>query len=360
MEKRLTEILDTAIEKGASDIHITNKTSPIVRIDGELLKLEEFQVNTPETIRELTKELLNEKQLEIFLEEKEFDSSFSHGDSRFRVHLYTQSHSDAIALRIIPREIPKLKDLGIPPVVRKFTNMANGLVLITGTTGSGKSTTLAAIIDEINENYSKHIVTIEDPVEYIHNHKKSIINQREIGSDVKDFNRAVRAAMREDPDVLLVGEMRDLDTIQNAITMAETGHLVFGTLHTKSVSETVSRIIDIFPPEQQAQVRTQLASSIKAVVSQRLLPKVGGGRVPSCEIMIVNDGIRSLIRENGNPNSILDQVQMNSKKLGSQTASQALAKLVVDKKITIETARQGMTDSEIDLLHSMIQSFSKR
>lgn len=360
MEKRLTEILDTAIEKGASDIHITNKTSPIVRIDGELLKLEEFQVNTPETIRELTKELLNEKQLEIFLEEKEFDSSFSHGDSRFRVHLYTQSHSDAIALRIIPREIPKLKDLGIPPVVRKFTNMANGLVLITGTTGSGKSTTLAAIIDEINENYSKHIVTIEDPVEYIHNHKKSIINQREIGSDVKDFNRAVRAAMREDPDVLLVGEMRDLDTIQNAITMAETGHLVFGTLHTKSVSETVSRIIDIFPPEQQAQVRTQLASSIKAVVSQRLLPKVGGGRVPSCEIMIVNDGIRSLIRENGNPNSILDQVQMNSKKLGSQTASQALAKLVVDKKITIETARQGMTDSEVDLLHSMIQSFSKR
>lgn len=360
MEKRLTEILDTAIEKGASDIHITNKTSPIVRIDGELLKLEEFQVNTPETIRELTKELLNEKQLEIFLEEKEFDSSFSHRDSRFRVHLYTQSHSDAIALRIIPREIPKLKDLGIPPVVRKFTNMANGLVLITGTTGSGKSTTLAAIIDEINENYSKHIVTIEDPVEYIHNHKKSIINQREIGSDVKDFNRAVRAAMREDPDVLLVGEMRDLDTIQNAITMAETGHLVFGTLHTKSVSETVSRIIDIFPPEQQAQVRTQLASSIKAVVSQRLLPKVGGGRVPSCEIMIVNDGIRSLIRENGNPNSILDQVQMNSKKLGSQTASQALAKLVVDKKITIETARQGMTDSEIDLLHSMIQSFSKR
>lgn len=360
MEKRLNEILDTAIEKGASDIHITNKTSPIVRIDGELLKLEEFQVNTPETIRELTKELLNEKQLEIFLEEKEFDSSFSHRDSRFRVHLYTQSHSDAIALRIIPREIPKLKDLGIPPVVRKFTNMANGLVLITGTTGSGKSTTLAAIIDEINENYSKHIVTIEDPVEYIHNHKKSIINQREIGSDVKDFNRAVRAAMREDPDVLLVGEMRDLDTIQNAITMAETGHLVFGTLHTKSVSETVSRIIDIFPPEQQAQVRTQLASSIKAVVSQRLLPKVGGGRVPSCEIMIVNDGIRSLIRENGNPNSILDQVQMNSKKLGSQTASQALAKLVVDKKITIETARQGMTDSEIDLLHSMIQSFSKR
>lgn len=360
MEGKIIEILEHALEAGASDIHITNKVNPIIRVDGKLVRLTEFAINTPEIIREFTKQLLNEKQLEIFLEDKEFDSSFGYGESRFRIHIYTQSHSDAIALRIIPKVIPKMRDLGVPPVIKKFTNIPNGLILITGTTGSGKSTTLASIIDEINENYSKHIITIEDPIEYVHNHKKSIINQREIGSDVKDFFRAVRAAMREDPDVLLVGEMRDLDTVQNAITMAETGHLVFGTLHTKSVSETVSRIIDIFPPDQQAQVRTQLASSIKGVISQKLLPKIGGGRVPSCEIMIVNDAIRSLIRENANPNAILDQVQMTAHKLGSQTAVQSLAKLVVDKKISIETAREGMMESEIELLNSMIVSYSRK
>lgn len=360
MNTEFTKILDEAISKGASDIHITNKIKPVIRVDGELIRLESFSENNPDKIRDFVKYLIDDEQLNSFIENKELDSSLSYGDVRFRIHLFTQSGSDAIALRIIPKEIPKFSSLNIPPVVRKFTTINNGLILITGTTGSGKSTTLASIVDEINENFAKHIITIEDPVEYIHEHKRSIVNQREIGSDVKDFHRAVRAAMREDPDVLLVGEMRDLDTIQNAITMAETGHLVFGTLHTRSVSETVSRIIDIFPPEQQAQVRTQLASSIRGVVSQSLLPKIGGGRVPSCEIMIVNDAIRSLIRENGNPNAILDQVQLSERKLGSQTQISALAKLVVQKKITMETAEQGMTDKDRDLLRSTIVSFSKR
>lgn len=359
MDYTFEKILNTSIEMGASDIHITNKINPVVRVDGELKKLDEFEINTSELIREFVKGLISDEQFQEFIEEKELDSSITYGDVRFRIHLFTQSNSDAIALRIIPKEIPKFIDLGIPSVIKKFTTLNNGLVLITGSTGSGKSTTLASIIDEINNNYSKHIITIEDPVEYIHSHKKSIINQREIGSDVKDFYRAVRAAMREDPDILLVGEMRDLDTIQNAITMAETGHLVFGTLHTKSVAETVSRIIDIFPPEQQDQVRTQLASSIKGIVSQRLLPKIGGGRVPSCEVMIINDAIKSHIRENANTNSILDQVQLNSKKLGSQTSEQALAKLVVDKKITMETAKHGMSSKEIDSLNSMIVTFSQ-
>lgn len=359
MDNTLKDILDKAISINASDIHFTNKSHPVARVDGKLVRLTEFNENTPLRLTDIVRDLVDEDQFKKFREEKELDASITYGEVRFRIHLYTQSGSDAIALRVIPKEIPKFKDLGIPPVVRNFTTLQNGLVLITGTTGSGKSTTLASIIDEINDNYSKHIITIEDPIEYIHNHKKSIINQREIGTDVKDFYRAVRAAMREDPDVLLVGEMRDLDTIQNAITMAETGHLVFGTLHTKSVSETVSRIIDIFPPEQQAQVRTQLASSIKAVVSQRLLPKIGGGRVPSCEIMVVNDGIKALIRENSNPNAILDQVQMNARKLGSQTHMQSLAKLIVEKKISSETATEGMTNSEIDLLNSLVVSYSR-
>lgn len=356
---KFEEILKIAIESGASDIHFTLNIKPTIRVDGVLKQLDNFEVNTREILRENVEYLVNERQLQMYADEKEIDTSTSYEDSRFRIHIFRQSNADAIALRIIPREIPGLKELNIPPVIKKFTTIPNGLVLITGITGSGKSTTLAAMIDEINENYSKHIVTVEDPIEYIHNHKKSIVNQREIGTDVNTFERAVRAAMREDPDVLLVGEMRDLDTIKNAITMAETGHLVFGTLHTKSVAETIGRIIDIFPPEQQEQIRTQLASSIKGVVSQNLLPKIGGGRVPSCEIMIVNDAIQALIRENQSPNAITDQVQMTSKKLGGQTLIQSLAELVVNKKISMETATYGMNPRDIELLNSMIFSHAK-
>lgn len=351
-------ILRSAIEKGASDIHLTTNIKPTLRIDGVLTQLEECKENTAEIVNNFVKQLLSKEQYETYERESELDSAMSYGDFRFRIHIFRQSNSDAIVLRIIPREIPKFSDLNIPPVIRSFSSIANGLVLITGTTGSGKSTTLASIIDEINENYRKHIITVEDPVEYIHNHKKSIVNQREVGSDVSSFQRAVRSAMREDPDILLVGEMRDLDTIQNAVTMAETGHLVFGTLHTKSVSETIGRLVDIFPPEQQAQIRTQLASSIKAIVSQNLMPKIGGGRVPSCEVMIVNDAIKSLIRENQSPNAIVDQIQMNSSKLGSQTLIQSLAKLVVDNKVSIEDAQQNLEAKDIEMLKRMIVSYS--
>lgn len=359
METKLKEILDCAVNMGASDIHFTTKLKPSIRKDGVVQQLEQFEVNTPETVANFVKEIATKEQLEKYEREKELDTSMTFGNVRFRIHAFKQNNSDAIAFRIIPRDIPKFRDLSMPPVIRKFTTMKNGLVLITGITGSGKSTTLASMIDEINENYSKHIVTVEDPVEYIHNHKKSIVNQREIGTDVLSFDRAVRAAMREDPDVLLIGEMRDLETIQNAITMAETGHLVFGTLHTKSVAETIGRIIDIFPPEQQGQVRTQLASSIKGIVSQNLLPKIGGGRVPSCEVMVVNDAIRSLIRENSNPNAIVDQMQITSKTLGSQTLIQSLARLVIEKKITIETAKSSIEEKDINLLNQTIMSFSK-
>lgn len=363
MEDRLTsnfkDILHQAIEKDASDIHFTVNIKPAVRIDGLLKQMEDFEVNTPEMINTYVRCLITEEQYEKYEREKEIDTSMSFGGVRFRIHIFKQSNSDAIALRIIPRKIPSFEELNIPPVVKKFTTMPNGLVLITGVTGSGKSSTLAAIIDEINKNFHKHIITVEDPIEFIHEHKMSVVNQRELGSDVNSFERAIRAAMREDPDVLLVGEMRDLETIQNAITMAETGHLVFGTLHTRSVAETIGRIIDIFPPEQQTQIRTQLANSIRGIVSQNLLPKIGGGRVPSCEVMIVNDAIKSLIRENKNPNAIIDQIQINSKKLGSQTLIQSLAQLVVDKKITLETAREGMDEKDIGLLNSMIVSYTK-
>jgi twitching motility protein PilT len=357
--ENLYKILDTSIKAKASDIHLTNKLVPTLRIDGELRKLGGFEVHTPEILATYVEEILNEEQMENYEKDKEADLSISYGDVRFRVHIYRQSESDAIALRTIPTKIPSFEQMNLPLVLKKFTKIQNGLVLITGITGSGKSTTLAAMIDEINRTQSKNIITVEDPIEFIHEHKKSIVNQREIGVDVLSFSRAVRAAMREDPDILLVGELRDLETIQNAITMAETGHLVLGTLHTKSVPETIDRIIDVFPPTQQDQVRIQLANCIEGIVCQDLLPKIGGGRVPLCEIMITNDAIRSIIRENQNPNAIVDQMQTTSKKTGAQTKIQSLAKLVADRKITRETALKNIKSEDFDLLNKTIVSLSR-
>jgi len=357
--ENLYKILDTGIKAKASDIHLTNKLVPTLRIDGKLRKLGGFEVHTSEILAAYVKEILNEEQMENYKKDKEADLSMSYGDVRFRVHIYRQSESDTIALRTIPTKIPSFEQINLPLVLKKFTQIQNGLVLITGITGSGKSTTLAAMIDEINRTQSKNIITVEDPIEFIHEHKKSIVNQREIGVDVLSFSRAVRAAMREDPDILLVGELRDLETIQNAITMAETGHLVLGTLHTKSVPETIDRIIDVFPPEQQDQVRIQLANCIEGIVCQDLLPKIGGGRVPSCEIMITNDAIRSIIRENQNPNAIVDQMQTTSKKTGAQTKIQSLAKLVADRKITRETALKNIKSEDFDLLNKTIVSLSR-
>lgn len=357
--KKINKILDIAIEKNASDIHLTNNINPVLRVDGELEVLNEFDINNKDLLESYTKELFSEDDLENYKKNKYLDGSFQYKDSRFRVHIYRQMESDAIALRLIPTEIPSFSELNLPISLRKFTNLESGLVLIVGVTGSGKSTTLAAIIDEINNNYKKHIITVENPVEFVHSHKKSIINQREVGLDVIDFSDAVKSAMREDPDILLVGELRDLETIRNAVTMAETGHLVFGTLHTRSVAETADRLIDVFPPNQQDQVRIQLSNSIQGIVSQELLPKVGGGRVPCCEVMFATDAIRSLIREQASPNSIIDQMLMNSRKNGSQTKAQSLANLVVNGLITREVALSKVDSSDIENLNKMIISMSK-
>lgn len=361
-EERLVDaILDRAVELGASDIHLTNNLYPTFRIDGVLTQDDTFPKSTPELLERYTKEVLvEEHRWEQHIKELSMDSSLSHGEMRYRVHTFRQSGLDACVLRLIPTNIPDFKDIGMPEVVRSFATVRNGLVLVTGVTGSGKSTTLAALIGEINATQKKHIVTVEDPIEFKHDHKLSVINQREVGEDVHSFSDAVSAAMREDPDILLVGEMRDLETISNAITMAESGHLVFGTLHTKSASESVDRIVDVFPPEQQEQIRMQLANSIEGIVSQDLLPRVGGGRVPSVEVMVANDAIRNLIRNPAGPNAINDQIQQNNSTLGSQTRIQSLAKLLIDGLISRETAIEGLTEADVKELLKQVKTLSTR
>lgn len=354
--RTIDKILDKAIDMGTvSDIHLTKGLKPTFRADGKLTPIEEFEVCTPDILATFVNEILSDKHINEYKTERFVDSSMRYKTSRFRVHVYRQSGCDAFAFRLIPTEIPLFNDINLPEVVRSLTKLKNGLVLVTGITGSGKSTTLASLIGEINHNQNKHIVTIEDPIEFVHDHSQCMVNQREVGTDVNNFPDAVKAAMREDPDILLVGEMRDLETISNAITMAESGHLVFGTLHTRSAAETVDRIIDVFPPNQQEQVRMQLANSIEGIVSQELLKKVGGGRVPSCEVMIPNDAIRHLIRNPGGPNAINDQIQGNSRKTGSQTRIQSLARLYVNGLVTKEAAFNGLKQAEQEDLIEMIR-----
>lgn len=342
----LYSILKDAIAHNASDVHLVNKSYPILRIDGELRRFSEYGALSAETLAQMVPQLLKPESQALYASKLQVDGSYEFEGRRFRVHIYRQMGTDAFALRLIPNKIPKLEEVNLPPSIRKFTTLKNGLVLITGVTGSGKSTTLAAIIGEINETQSMHIVTVEDPIEFVHEHKKSIVNQREVASDVPTFADAVRAAVREDPDILLLGEMRDLDTIMNAITMAETGHLVFATLHTKSAAETVDRIIDVFPPNQQEQVRIQLANCLRGIVSQTLLPRIGGGRVPCCEIMMVTQAIRNLIKERAVPNNINDAIQ-TSRKIGSQTIYQAAADLYRNKLITLDVAHGAVEDPEL-------------
>lgn len=344
-ENMLEKIIKDAIESNASDIHLTKGLPPTLRIYKELIFQDRKEL-TNSDIKNIVEKLLPNGAQSKYNQTKYIDSSFEYASYRFRVHIYRQSSSDAVTLRLIPTKIPLIEELNIPTVLKQFTTLRNGLVLITGITGSGKSTTLAALIGEINSNQKKHIITVEDPIEFVHKHKNSIITQKEIGNDVTSFAEAVRSAVREDPDVLLVGEMRDLETIQNTITMAETGHLVFATLHTRNVAETIDRIIDVFQPSQQQQIRMQLSSVIEGIVSQHLVPKIDGGIVPACEVMIATDAIRNLIREQNPPNSILDQIQMNHKKLGSQTYIQSLATLYNKKLISYETAIQNTDNGE--------------
>lgn len=360
MKSNIEEILKTAIEMDVSDVHLTEGLRPNIRHDGVLNELEQYPVCTPEMLSLYAKDVLTDDNYEEYQHEKFMDSSLEMHDTRFRVHVYRQMGVDALALRLIPKEIPDFEDINLPDVIKGFTKLNNGLILVTGITGSGKSTTLASLIGEINQTQKKHIVTIEDPIEFVHQHNMSMINQREVGSDVNNFPDAVKAAMREDPDVLLVGEMRDLETISNAITMAESGHLVFGTLHTRSASETVDRIIDVFPPAQQEQVRMQLSNSIAGIVSQTLLPSTRGGRIPSVEVMVPDDAIRNLIRKPSGPNAVLDNIRSNSRKNGGQTAVQSLAKLYVEGLITQETASNGLTDAEAEDLKNTIRVIRSR
>src|SRR5215208_4748733 len=295
----IDELLERMVTESASDLHVTTGSPPVIRVRGEVERLHGFDTLTPEDTQQLLYRILSseqQKQLEI---KRQLD--FSHsipGLARFRVNVYFQRESIGAAFRMIPDELKTLEELGIPPTLHQLAEKPRGLVLVTGPTGSGKSTTLAAIIDEINRNRSEHILTIEDPIEFLHRHKRCIVNQREIGPDATTFSEALRAALRQDPDVILVGEMRDLETIATALTAAETGHLVLATLHTQSAPGTIDRIIDVFPAEQQGQVRTQLAASLEGVVTQTLLPTLDGrSRVPALEVLLPDDAVRNLIRQ---------------------------------------------------------------
>lgn len=324
-------------EKGASDLHITVGIPPKCRIHGELKSLGNDKLS-PEDTSELIMPILTNHMKKVLEDRGEADFSYSIPNiGRYRVNVFKQRGSYAAAIRLVGTIIPSPNMLGIPESVLELTKKKRGLALVTGPTGSGKSTTLASLIDQINMNYNNHIITLEDPIEYLHQHKKSIVNQREIGLDTNSYGEALRAALREDPDVILVGEMRDLDTISIAITAAETGHLVFSTLHTIGASNTIDRIIDVFPPHQQQQIRIQLASVLESVISQQLIPSTDGkGRMAAFEVMHVNSAIRNLIRES-KAHQITSIIQTN-KKIGMQTMDDAIYNLYINKKIDAERA----------------------
>ncbi len=360
----IDKLLQACVKQDASDIHLTVGQPPVFRLHGRLRKLE-TKVLGPEDTVALMKSITPERcQLEL-QESGGSDFGFAFGDkARFRVSIFRQKGNVAMVLRQIPNRIMDFKELGTPDVVEKLCGRPRGLFLVTGPTGSGKTTTLAAMIDHINQEYDRHIITVEDPIEFYHSHKKSTINQRELGVDVPTFSEAIRRGLRQDPDVILVGEMRDLETIETAITAAETGHLVFGTLHTTGAQGTVNRIIDVFPTSQQDQIRTQLATAIIGVLSQQLLPRIGGGRCAAYEMLVITPGIANLIREN-KTFRITSAIQTGAN-LGMVLMDDSLFKLWREEKITIEEAlekanhaddlakrialaKQGLFDDEQDI-----------
>lgn len=332
----LDSALRAMIAKGGSDLHLTSGAMPMARIDGSLVPLEDFDTLRPDSLQRTLYSILTERQRETFEDRLELDFAYAvRGVSRFRVNLYKQRDSIGAAFRVIPYEIKPLDQLGVPPVVANFAGMPRGLVLVTGPTGSGKSTTLAAIVDLANRTRSDHIMTVEDPIEFLHRHKRCLVNQREVGEDTHSFADALKHVLRQDPDIILVGEMRDLETISVALTAAETGHLVFGTLHTQDAAQTVDRVIDVFPAHQQDQIRTQLASALQGVVSQTLCRRATGrGRAVATEVMIATPAIRNLIRE-GKTHQIYSAMQAGAAQ-GMHTMDQHLAELVRTGKITYE------------------------
>ncbi|HVB50423.1 MAG TPA: PilT/PilU family type 4a pilus ATPase [Acidimicrobiales bacterium] len=343
MSAQISELLERFLEAlwtvRGSDLLLVGESQPRIRVSGRLAPIEGFPSLSGAEIHDIGWSLLTETQREIFVEKQDVDFAFSWQDrARVRGSIFTQRGETALALRMIPAQIPTFEELKLPTAADMVVNQPRGFVLVTGPTGSGKSTTLAAIINRINETRPAHILTIEDPVEYVHHHKMSAVSQREVGLDSPSFERALRSALREDPDVLLVGEMRDLDSIQIALTMAETGHLVFATLHTNDAPQAIDRIIDVFPPERQEQTRVQIAASLNTVIAQRLVPKIGGGMVAAFEVLVATNSVRNLIRE-GRTSQLANVMFTNSKE-GMQTLETDLARLIEEGAVTYEDAME--------------------
>ncbi len=338
MNYDFADILSKVVERNASDLHVTPGVPPMIRLRGSLTPLEGLPRLTPTDTREIVYSILTNDQRKRLETDWQIDLSYSiPGRARFRVNAYYQRASIGAAFRLIPSSMPKLEDLDLPPVLLDFARKPRGFVLVTGPTGSGKSTTLASLIDRINEERHEHIMTVEDPIEFLHPHRNCIVNQRELGSDATSFAQALKAALRQDPDVILVGEMRDLETISTALTAAETGHLVFATLHTQDTAQTVDRIVDVFPPQQQHQVRVQLSVALQGIVTQQLLPTADGkGRICACEVLVPTPAVRNLIRE-GKTHQIYSALQTGGAH-GMQTMDAALADLVRKQRITRELA----------------------
>jgi twitching motility protein PilT len=353
MAVTLSELLKKMIEMSGSDLHLTTNSPPQIRVHGHLHPLDMPPLTAAET-KQLAYSVLTDAQKHRFEENLELDFSFGiKGLARFRGNCFNQRGAVGAVFRVIPFEIKSFNQLNLPPIVAKLCERPRGLILVTGPTGSGKSTTLAAMIDKINQDRHDHIITIEDPIEFVHSHKNCLVNQREVHSDTKSFSQALRAALREDPDVVLIGEMRDLETIEAALRIAETGHLTFGTLHTNSAASTINRVIDVFPSHQQSQIRAQLSLVLEGILCQSLLPKVGGqGRAMAMEIMVPNAAIRNLIRED-KIHQIYSAMQSGQDKFGMQTFNQSLATLYFQKQITLETAvqRSSMPDELQDIIN---------
>jgi twitching motility protein PilT len=350
----LHQLLKAMVEKGSSDLHITTGSPPQLRIDGDLVPLKTAPL-TPVETKQLCYSILTDAQKHKFEEENELDLSFGVKSlSRFRANIFMQRGAVAGAFRTIPFKILTFAELGLPPVVSELSKKPRGLILVTGPTGSGKSTTLASIIDKINTERHEHIMTVEDPIEYLHPHKNCLVNQREVGADTRSFKLALKYILRQDPDVVLVGEMRDLETIEAAMTIAETGHVCFGTLHTNSCVQTINRVLDVFPPYQQPQVRAQMSFSLEGVMSQALVPRFNQpGRVLALEVMVPNPAIRNLIRED-KVHQIYSQMQVGQAKFGMQTFNQALFSLITKRLISQEEAF-GRT-SDLDELKNMLST----